>query len=154
MPQRVQVSILETTVRECVREVGGARIIKTRLRRGVMAALAAERVRDANISVTLLDDRGIAELNEQYLSHDGPTDVLSFPLYEPNEAPIGDVYIGMEQACRQAAALGVDPLEELTRLAVHGTLHVLGHEHPEGTGREKSAMWKLQERIVAEAMRA
>jgi probable rRNA maturation factor len=101
-----------------------------------------------------LDDRGIAELNERYLSHDGPTDVLSFPLYDQNEPPIGDVYIGIEQACRQAAALGVDPLEELTRLAVHGTLHVLGHEHPEGMGREKSAMWRLQERIVAEAMRA
>jgi probable rRNA maturation factor len=60
------------------------------------------------------------------------------------------VYVGAEQAARQAAEAGVGVGEELVRLAVHGTLHVLGHEHPEGDGREESPMFALQEALVRE----
>ncbi len=56
--------------------------------------------------------------------------------------------MGVDQARRQAAELGVPLDEELVRLAVHGTLHVLGHDHPEGPGREESPMFALQEALV------
>jgi probable rRNA maturation factor len=49
---------------------------------------------------------------------------------------------------RQAADLGEVPAVELARLVVHGTLHILGHDHPEGTERERSSMWKWQEEIL------
>lgn len=119
------------------------------VRRAALAVLEAEAVEDANISVALLDDDRIAELNRRYLDHEGPTDVLSFPLYGPGEDPAGDVYIGYEQALRQAKELGVPVSEELARLAVHGTLHVLGYTHPEGEEREGSELWRRQEAVLA-----
>jgi probable rRNA maturation factor len=117
--------------------------------RAVQATLRDRAVTDAEISLTLLGDAEIQALNQRYLGHDGPTDVLSFPLYEPGEPPVGDIYIGYAQALRQAEALGVPESEELARLAVHGTLHVLGYDHPEGEDRESSEMWRLQEEILA-----
>lgn len=133
--------------------LGGTIAMQGLLRRAVLATLTTERVDDAEISVTLLDDGAITELNERYLSHTGPTDVLSFPLWSEGEPLVGEVCIGFDYALRQAAALGVPVAEELVRLAVHGTLHVLGHSHPEDESRTDSTMWKLQERIVSEVVR-
>ena len=110
--------------------------------------LAQEGVDRAELSVVFLSDTEIAALNEQYLDHEGPTDVISFPLHVPGQPPLGDVYVGLEQALRQAGEIGVDPSEELLRLAIHGTLHVLGHDHPETDARVSSAMWRRQERLV------
>ena len=106
----------------------------------------------AEISIAWLTTDEITRLNEDYLSHDGPTDVISFALYAPGELPVGDIYIGYDHAREQAAALGEDPDVELMRLAVHGTLHVLGFDHPKRADREESAMWLLQEAIVAEVL--
>lgn len=131
---------------------GGMRAIEKLVRDAVRATFAAEGVRDGTVSVTFVADDAIAALNHQYLARNGPTDVIAFPLYEQGEAPIGDVYIDLEQAARQADAIAVGPAEEVARLAVHGALHVLGHVHPEGVGRTRSNMWKIQERIVADLM--
>lgn len=120
----------------------------------VRAALHDAGVADGMVSLTLLDDDAIAALNEQYLAHEGPTDVLSFALYGEGETVTGDVYVGYTQAQRQAEAAGIDLREELVRLAVHGTLHVLGWEHPEDATRTGSEMWAVQERIVARVMTA
>lgn len=122
------------------------------IKRGVKGALRATGHEDAPLSVVLLGDAAIADLNERYLSHTGPTDVLSFPLSGEDGGALGEVYIGVEQAQRQAERLEIALREELIRLAVHGTLHVLGHDHPEGDARENSPMWQLQERIVAEVV--
>jgi probable rRNA maturation factor len=119
------------------------------LARAARAALRYERVTDAEISLTLLDDAEITDLNRQFLSRDEPTDVIAFALYEPPEPPVGDVYIGFDQAVRQAAVAGVAIGEELTRLAIHGVLHVLGHDHPDGPERTDTEMWRIQEDLVA-----
>lgn len=117
------------------------------IERAVRHTLASAGVEAAELSLTLLDDEAIQALNRQYLSSDRPTDVLAFSL--GGGAPLlGDIYVGVDQARRQATELGVPLDEELVRLAVHGTLHVLGHDHPEGTGREKSPMFALQEALV------
>lgn len=65
---------------------------------------------------------------------------------------LGDVYIGVEQAERQAESAAVPRDEELVRLAIHGTLHVLGHDHPEGEGRETSPLFRRQEALVQALM--
>ncbi|MBV9775123.1 MAG: rRNA maturation RNase YbeY [Gemmatimonadetes bacterium] len=114
----------------------------------VRRAVRAEGHEAAEISVALVGDAQIAELNQDYLDHEGPTDVISFALHDEGEAPLGDVYVGVPQALRQAAELGVDPREEVLRLAVHGTLHVLGYEHPEGEERMESEMFRRQEEIL------
>jgi probable rRNA maturation factor len=120
--------------------------------RASRAALRHEKVRDAELSLTLLDDAEIAAMNREFLSRTGPTDVISFALYADGEEPVGDIYIGYEQALRQAGANGVEPAEELARLAVHGTLHVLGYDHPDGAARLRSRMWQIQESIVAQVI--
>lgn len=117
--------------------------------RALRSVLAGEGVAAAAVSVALVGDPEIADLNHRYLGHEGPTDVISFPLSAPGEAVVGDVYIGAEQARRQAEELGVDFSEELVRLTVHGALHVLGYEHPEGDDREASPMYSRQEELVA-----
>jgi probable rRNA maturation factor len=122
--------------------------LEDHLRRAVEAALAAGGAAAGALSVTLLDDAHMSELNGLYLGHDGPTDVLSFALHEEGEDPIGDVYIGYDQALRQADEHGEEPWRELARLAIHGTLHVLGHDHPEGDERIDCDMWTLQEQVL------
>ncbi|HET9982044.1 MAG TPA: rRNA maturation RNase YbeY [Longimicrobiales bacterium] len=122
------------------------------LERAAAAAFRAAGAADAELSITLLDDAGIAALNERYLGHEGPTDVISFALYDEGEPPLGDVYIGHAQALRQAEQNGVAEPEELARLAIHGTLHVLGEVHPEGDERLDSPMWRAQERILREVL--
>lgn len=117
------------------------------IRRAVARVLAGERAKAA-VSVTFLGPERMRALNREYLGHDVPTDVLSFALPQPDGSLAGDVYICRAVAARQAAAHGVTPREELLRLVVHGTLHVLGHDHPEGAGRERSAMWRAQERYL------
>jgi probable rRNA maturation factor len=122
------------------------------MRAGVRRVLREAGARDGEISVTLLGDAEIASLNREYLAHDGPTDVISFTLFAADEPPLGDVYIGAEQALRQARVRRIGAREELTRLAVHGALHVLGHDHPAGAERVHCAMWQLQEQIVEEVL--
>ena len=100
------------------------------------------------ISLTLLDDQGIRELNRTYLGKDVPTDVLSFALHEGDESVLGDVYVGYEQAANQAVQAGISVEEELARLSIHGTLHVLGYDHPDTEARFSSEMFILQESLV------
>ncbi len=109
--------------------------------------------RDAEVSVTLVDDAEIKRFNREYLGRDRVTDVIAFSLGSPEE-PLGDVYVGADQARRQAEALGVSLTEELVRLAIHGTLHVLGHDHPNGDDRFDSPMYVLQERLLREVLEA
>ena len=107
--------------------------------------------RQTELSVTLVSDEEITGLNRQYLERDRTTDVIAFSLGQ-HEAPLGDVYVCVDQARRQAAEEGVSFEEELVRLLIHGALHVLGHDHPEGTERMQSPMYVLQECMVVEVL--
>jgi probable rRNA maturation factor len=116
------------------------------VRRVVEGVLAGER-RAASISVTFLGREAMRRLNAEHRGHDRPTDVLSFALDGP-AGPAGDVYICRWVAEREARTRSIPLREELIRLVVHGTLHALGRDHPEGPGRMRSAMWRRQERYV------
>lgn len=104
------------------------------------------------LSVTLLGDGDIQALNRDYLAVDRPTDVLAFSLGEGET--LGDVYVGFERARSQASELCIPLEEELVRLAIHGTLHVLGHDHPDGPERSRSSMFEVQERLLRQVMEA
>jgi probable rRNA maturation factor len=111
--------------------------------------LQRERARPVELSIALLSDESIAALNETHLAHPGPTDVISFPLEQPGAPLVGDVYVGYEQAGRQAAELGIELREELLRLVIHGTLHILGWDHPDTPDRTHSPMYQRQEELLS-----
>lgn len=113
--------------------------------------LRSEGVADALVSVTFLGADEIARLNEEHLAHEGPTDIISFALDRPVDgAPvIGDIYICPAVVREQARDHRRPVREEFTRVVVHGALHILGYEHPEGEERTNSPMWLLQERLVS-----
>jgi probable rRNA maturation factor len=114
------------------------------------AVLQAENVREARLSITFVDNRRIAALNRRHLRHAGATDVISFALNSgaAGGGVIGDIYIAPDVARRNARANRVAVREELTRLVVHGVLHVIGNNHPEGERRHDSPMWRRQEHLV------
>jgi probable rRNA maturation factor len=96
--------------------------------------------RATRLDLTLLGPTAMRRLNRRATGRRGLTDVIAFALPQPDGTLRGDVYI-----C-PAAAQAYDG--ELERLVVHGTLHVLGYDHPEGPGRTRCAMWRRQERYV------
>jgi probable rRNA maturation factor len=102
---------------------------------------------DGELSITLVDDDEMARLNVEWLDRTGSTDVIAFSLGSA-ESVLGDVYIAPDTAGKNAAGLGVDLLEEILRLVIHGTLHVVGYDHPEGPDRSASEMYRLQEELL------
>lgn len=110
-----------------------------------------ERARGARVELSLLGPVAMRRLNRRATGRRGLTDVLAFTLLQPGGAILGDVYI-CPVAARRFVARGNGGIstvhEELVRLAVHGTLHVIGYDHPEGPGRTTSMMWRQQERYV------
>jgi probable rRNA maturation factor len=129
-------------------------VSRSRVREAAVAALKAERVTSAMLSITFVGRAAMSELNNRYLGHHGPTDVMSFGLASVGKrgAVVGDVYICAEVARDNARRQGISAGEELLRLVVHGTLHVLGHDHPVGAERTASPMWRKQERILARVL--
>ena len=117
------------------------------VRRVVGEVLRSER-KTALISVTFLGRETMRRLNAEHMGHDEVTDVLTFALTDPSGRLIGDVYICPWVARREARARDIPLRQELIRLMVHGTLHALGRDHPEGPARTRSSMWRRQERYV------
>jgi rRNA maturation RNase YbeY len=107
------------------------------------------------LSITFVSNAAIARLNAKHLGHRGATDVISFGFAGAGKgAPvIGDIYIAPAVARANALEHGAPIREELARLVVHGTLHVLGYDHPEGA-RTSSPMWKRQERLLSRMLKS
>ncbi len=116
---------------------------------------AAEVEPRAEISVTFVDDATIHELNREHRAVDRPTDVLSFPQFEPDEElppeplpyPLGDVVISLETTERQAKEYGHGFDRELGFLLAHGLLHLLGYDHM--TPDEEAEMRARQRELLA-----
>ena len=127
----------------------------SRVKEIATAVLRAERVRNALVSIALVSRDQISKLNRRHLGHAGSTDVISFALGGPDRsarrAIVGDIYIAPDVARANAARFGGNVRDELARLVVHGTLHVLGYDHPDGEARTASPMWRRQERLLVSA---
>jgi probable rRNA maturation factor len=127
--------------------------------------LAAAGLAGATVSLTLVRDAEMRELNRDHRAKDVPTDVLSFPLYEPDafdrsgrtaprdmppgERMLGDIVISVDTAARQAAAYDAPLEREVERLLIHGVLHLCGHDHLEAGER---AVMEAEERRLADAI--
>lgn len=121
--------------------------------------------RDATVSLSLVRDAEMRELNREHRRKDTATDVLSFPLYEPDaferdgptrpraagggELMLGDIVISVDTARAQAAAYDAPLAREVERLLIHGVLHLCGHDHEEVADRR---VMEREERRLAEAI--
>lgn len=133
------------------------------VRTAVRAALKHEKFGSpSEISVTFTDNEGIRALNREYRGKDLPTDVLSFPLYGPDEdievfegehAELGDIVISLERARTQAEEIGNTFEREVMFLCVHSTLHLLGWDH-ETSEEDERGMIEEQKAIMAEIDKA
>ena len=140
----------------------------------MIAAAAAETVqaalgsRPAEVELTLTGDAEMTRLNFDHMGERGPTDVLAFPLHEwtvengrshiadedragprpgsTSPLMLGDVVIDLDQAVRQAAEGDWSVPEEVALLAIHGTLHLIGHDHDDPEG--ETAMRELEHRVL------
>jgi probable rRNA maturation factor len=99
---------------------------------------------DGELSILLVDDDQIAQLNREYLRREGPTNVIAFPMHEGefsqvNPQLLGDVVISVETAQREGVLLGITPERRISELLIHGVLHLFGYDH-EKTPREARRM--------------
>ncbi len=107
-------------------------IERARMRQIVQAVLEGEDELDAEISLAFVDNPTIHRLNNRYLQHDEPTDVLSFPLSEPGARKLqGELVIGAEVAKTQADERGHSVEAELALYVIHGLLHLCGYDDHE-----------------------
>lgn len=93
------------------------------------------------VGINFIRDKAMTRLNRLWKKRTGPTDVLSFNFNEPRPEGffLGEIYISADTLVRQAGKAGHSTADELVLLLIHGTLHLLGHEHNEGE-RKKAAM--------------
>jgi probable rRNA maturation factor len=118
------------------------------VRRAVRLVLDRERVGAAVVDVTMLSGQRMRALNRRAFGHDRATDVLAFGMRH-GDTLVGDIYLCPPVARRAAARYGIPLREEILRLAIHGTLHAIGYDHPVDAPRERSPMWRRQERYLA-----
>jgi probable rRNA maturation factor len=117
--------------------------------------LRALKMEAAELSILLTDDAAIQRLNREHRNKDTPTDVLAFPLMDPDDeslntlegGALGDVVISLDTALVQANQRGVELVDEVRALLAHGLLHLIGYDHQ--TDAEELEMNTAAERLVA-----
>lgn len=109
----------------------------------------------AETNVVLVDVDVMTELNREHMGGDGPTDVLSFPIDDtPADGPagsprlVGDIVVCLDVAAANAPTHAGTLNDELALLLVHGTLHLLGHDH--ASDAERDEMWALERRLLGD----
>src|ERR1700679_113518 len=104
-------------------------IDRGRMREIARAVLEGEQVKDYEVSLAFVDNTTIHRLNKQYLDHDEPTDVLTFPYSAANAKKLeGELILGAEVAKEQAEERGHDVQAELALYVIHGLLHLCGFD--------------------------
>jgi probable rRNA maturation factor len=123
------------------------------IHRAIATAAAMLSTGGGELAIVLGDDSAIRLLNRDWRGIDKPTNVLSFPAKAAGgrgapQAPLGDIVIAYETTAEQAEAEGKPFLHHLAHLAIHGFLHLLGHDHQ--NDQDADAMEALERRILAQ----
>ena len=114
----------------------------------VVHSIAADHgVRGGEISLAVVSDDSIHDLNREHLQHDYPTDVLSFLLDRVDDQIDGEVIVSADTAARTASDYGWSATEELLLYVIHGSLHLVGYD--DQTEVERNAMRVKEEHYLA-----
>ena len=105
-----------------------------KIRTTAQAVLNALGCPEGELSVLIVDDRGMADLNARHLNRAGPTNVIAFPMREGDHSDInpdvlGDVVISVDTAHHEAGRAGMETMERFNELLIHGILHLVGYDH-------------------------
>ena len=124
------------------------------IERVIDIAIKHQKLDNLEFNIILVDNEYIHKLNRDYRKIDRPTDVITFALedYEDVKTEVrmlGDIYISLDKAHEQAEAYGHSFNREISFLAVHGFLHLLGYDHM--NEEDERVMFGLQEVILNEA---
>jgi probable rRNA maturation factor len=119
---------------------------RRRLRRAIMAILRDAEIKDAQISVAVVDDAAIAKLHDKFLGDPAPTDVLSFVLERSKGTLEGEVVASADTARACAPRYHCTPEHELYRYIVHGALHLVGYD--DATPKKRTTMKKMEEKYL------
>ncbi len=118
------------------------------LTRLVCSTLAAEGIPRASVSIAIVDDATIHQLNRRHLGHDWPTDVITFPLSDPDDSTLsGELVVSAEMAVDTAKQADVPPWDELALYVVHGLLHLCGYD--DAADDDRAAMRRREAEILA-----
>ncbi|MBW1695824.1 MAG: rRNA maturation RNase YbeY [Deltaproteobacteria bacterium] len=129
------------------------RISLKRTKKTAQAILDALDFHDGELSIVIVDDKQIEELNRAYFQRKGPTNVIAFPMREGpfsdlNPQLLGDVVISAETAKKEGEAAGISTEERFNQLLVHGILHLFGFDH-EKDKRKEQEMEKKTAQLMA-----
>jgi len=135
------------------------------LTRAIERALQIEQVTSAVLSVSVVDNKAIHEINREHLQHDFPTDVISFQLdfafdqEAPDVAPAGlraagamiegEIIASAEMAAEMASSGQWTPMNELTLYVIHGLLHICGYDD---LSAEEKAIMRMRERAILNSL--
>lgn len=136
---------------DVIDELGASTIEADRVGRWAMKALDALGRRDVELSVVLVGDDRIRELNRDYLGRDRPTNVISFPQQEgegPAGGHMGDVVISLERARDDALEAGIPVDERIKQLLVHGICHLAGYNHEDVSEETAAAMEEAERKVL------
>ena len=120
------------------------------LRRIVLDCLEALLKVEFELGIKIVSSAEMARVNEQYLQHAGPTDVITFNHLDAEQQKRihGDIYVCIEEAVIQAKRFGTSWQEELVRYVVHGILHLLGYD--DRTAQLRKRMKRVEDQLVRE----
>lgn len=99
-----------------------------RIKAVACAVLEGEEVKKAKVTIACLTDSAIAILNQRFLQHEGPTDVISFPYHQSKNNLQGELAVSTDTAYSAAADRNHSPADELLLYIVHGLLHLCGYD--------------------------
>jgi probable rRNA maturation factor len=127
---------------------------RRRIRSDLLKAIKHLHCQDREISLSLVDDKNIKEINREYLGRDKPTNVISFGMQEGEwqdiqPAVLGDIVISVETAYRDSLVSNIVVADEILFLFIHGLLHLIGYDHEDGV-EEHEVMMKAKEKEVFE----
>jgi probable rRNA maturation factor len=122
-----------------------AEMDEARLIEGVRRVMQAAGVASGDISLTIVDNAQMHELNRRHLQHNYPTDVLSFLLEHENDRLEGEIIVSADYAAEEAMKYGWPAADELLLYVVHGTLHLVGYDD---TTPAAAAEMRRQEREI------